>query len=150
VLIERPDDGATPRADSAGAPSDGRLPGWARRVALGLVGLAILVRAVPAALLFGTIDVRIWETLAPLPLSGENFYATGLHNWPPLWIYLLAGLWLVHGATGLPFPFLFKLPPIGADAASPSYCIGSDCTAGGGPGRPRWRGWPTRSTRSRS
>ena len=85
-------------------------------MALGLVGLAILVRAVPATLLFGTIDVRIWETLAPLPLSGENFYATGLHNWPPLWIYLLAGLWLVHGATGLPFPFLFKLPPIGADA----------------------------------
>ena len=76
----------------------------------------MLVRAVPAALLFGTTDVRIWETLAPLPLIGENFYATGLHNWPALWIYLLAGLWLVHDATGLPFAFLVKLPPIGADA----------------------------------
>src|SRR5437867_4443188 len=90
--------------------------GWDLRLALGLAGLAVLVRVVPAAFFYGTSDVMAWELLGQLLLNGENFYGTELHNWPPLWIYFLAGLWLVHAASGLPIAFLVKLPPIAADA----------------------------------
>jgi hypothetical protein len=82
--------------------------------------MAVVVRAVPAALFFGTGDVISWRLLAQLLLNGENFYHSRddlvLHNWPPLWIYLLAGLWRAHDASGLPFSFLVKLPATGADA----------------------------------
>jgi hypothetical protein len=91
-------------------------PDWSWRSALGLAALAVLVRAVPAALFYGTSDVLAWEWLGQLLLNGENFYATRLHNWPPLWVYLASGLWLLHAASGLPFSFLVKLPPIAADA----------------------------------
>ena len=100
----------------AGAPQGSRLVDWDWRAPLGLAGLAVLIRVVPAGLFYGTSDVWAWEQLATLLLDGENFYATRLHNWPPLWIYLSAGLWLLHVASGLPFAFLVKLPPIGADA----------------------------------
>jgi hypothetical protein len=33
--------------------------------------------------------VQAWELPGRAFLHGENFYATGLHNWPPLWIYLI-------------------------------------------------------------
>ena len=81
-----------------------------------LVAITVLVRAVPAAVFYGTSAVMAWELLGQLLLNGENFYGSMLHNWPPLWIYLLAGLWLVHSATLVPFSFLVKLPPICADA----------------------------------
>jgi hypothetical protein len=90
--------------------------GWDWRVALGLFSLAVVARGIPAALFYGTSDVLAWELLGQLLLNGENFYATRLHNWPPLWVYLPAGLWLLHTATDLPFAFLVKLPPIAADA----------------------------------
>jgi hypothetical protein len=85
-------------------------------IVLGLAGLATVVRLVPAALFFGTSDVMGWELLGRLLLQGENFYATQLHNWPVLWIYFAAAALQVHEATGLPFSFLVKVPPILADA----------------------------------
>src|SRR5438067_11214413 len=97
-------------------PAHKSLSAWDARVVLALAGLAILVRVALAALFYGTSDVMAWELLGQLLLNGENFYSTELHNWPPLWIYFLAALWLVHAASGLPIAFLVKLPPIGADA----------------------------------
>jgi uncharacterized membrane protein len=76
----------------------------------------VLIRLVPATLAYGTSDVLSWELLGRMLLSGENFYATRLHNWPPLWIYFTAAAALVHDATGLPFSLLVKLPPSAADA----------------------------------
>jgi hypothetical protein len=94
-------------------PTDAR----AFRPVLAIAALAIVARAIPAFLAYGTSDVMAWELLGQLLLNGENFYATQLHNWPPLWIYLTAGAWLVHQATGLPFHALVKIPPILADGA---------------------------------
>ncbi len=86
---------------------------WAAAVAL----VAVVARLVPAVLAYGTSDVMTWELLGRMLLSGENFYATQLHNWPVLWIYFCAAAALIHDATGLPFFTLIKLPPIAADAA---------------------------------
>ena len=90
---------------------------WVSRAALGVGLVAIVVRAIPAALAFGTSDVLAWDQLARLFLAGDNFYATQLHNWPVLWIYFTAAAEAFHDSTGLPFSFLVKLPPIAADAA---------------------------------
>jgi hypothetical protein len=87
------------------------------RAAIGVALVAIVVRAIPAALAFGTSDVLAWDQLARLFLAGDNFYATQLHNWPVLWIYFTAAAEVLHDATALPFSFLVKLPPIAADAA---------------------------------
>jgi hypothetical protein len=110
-------------------PAHKSLSAWDARVVLGLAGLAVLVRVVLAALFYGTSDVMAWELLGQLLLNGENFYSTELHNWPPLWIYLLAALWRLHAASGLPFFFLVKLLPIGADAciAVLLYRLGLRC-----------------------
>src|SRR5438067_4084830 len=97
-------------------PAHKSLSAWDARVVLALAGLAILVRVALAALFYGTSDVMAWELLGQLLLNGENFYSTELHNWPPLWIYFLSAIWLVHAATGLSFAFLVKLPAIAADA----------------------------------
>jgi hypothetical protein len=98
---------------SAGAR---QAPGQARwHMVVCVATLAALVRLVPDLLSFGTSDVMAWELLGQLFLKGENFYATQLHNWPPLWIYFTAGAWFAHEATGLPFAFLVKLPPTAAD-----------------------------------
>jgi hypothetical protein len=71
---------------------------------------------IPAILAYGTSDVMTWELLGRMLLRGENFYATELHNWPVLWIYVCAVAVVVHDATGLPFFTLVKLAPIAADA----------------------------------
>jgi hypothetical protein len=89
--------------------------GW--RLGLAIAALAFALRLIPAVLAYGTSDVSTWELLGRLLLSGENFYATQLHNWPVLWIYFCAAAVLIHDATGLPFFTLIKLPPIAADAA---------------------------------
>jgi uncharacterized membrane protein len=87
------------------------------RTALALAGVAALGRLIPAVLAYGTSDVMTWELLGRLLLTGENFYATELHNWPALWIYFCSAAVLVHDATGLPFFTLIKLPAIAADTA---------------------------------
>src|SRR4051794_18305331 len=92
-----------------------RTPNW--RPALAVAGLAVVVRAIPAALAFGTSDVLAWDQLARLFLAGENFYAPQPPNWPVLWIYFTAGAELPPDAPGIPFSLLVKLPPIAADAA---------------------------------
>ena len=83
-------------------------------VMLGVAVIAFNVRLVLAMLTFGTSDIMAWELLGQTFLAGENFYATQLHNWPPLWIYFTAAAWLAHQATGLPFAALVKLPPLKA------------------------------------
>jgi hypothetical protein len=85
------------------------------RLGLAVAAVALVVRLVPAVLAYGTSDVMTWELLGRLFLSGENFYATQLHNWPALWIYFCAAAVVVHDASGLPFFTLIKLPPIAAD-----------------------------------
>ncbi|MBV9896820.1 MAG: hypothetical protein JO020_21875 [Chloroflexi bacterium] len=98
--------------DAAGVPAQAP---W--RLGLAIATVAFLVRLVPAALAYGTSDVSTWELLGRLLLSGDNFYATQLHNWPVLWIYFCSAAVLIHDASGLPFFTLIKLPPIAADAA---------------------------------
>jgi uncharacterized membrane protein len=105
---------------AAAPPSSGAArPGQtarAWRLGIAVAVVAILVRLVPAVLAYGTSDVMTWELLGRLFLSGENFYATQLHNWPALWIYFCAAAVMAHDATGLPFFTLIKLAPIAADA----------------------------------
>jgi hypothetical protein len=86
------------------------------RLGFAVTAVAMVVRLVPAVLAYGTSDVMTWELLGRLFLSGQNFYATQLHNWPALWIYFCAAAVAMHDASGLPFFTLIKLPPIAADA----------------------------------
>lgn len=105
------------------------------RLSLGIAALAVVVRLVPATLAYGTSDVMTWELLGRMFLNGENFYATQLHNWPPLWIYFTAAAVVIHDHSGLPFSTLVKLPPIAADALTAAllYRVGLQ------------RGWPGRT-----
>jgi hypothetical protein len=104
---------------AAAKPSTAAEGGQSRRIwrlGLAVVAVAIAVRLVLAMLAYGTSDVMTWELLGRLFMSGENFYATQLHNWPALWIYFCAAAVAIHDASGLPFFTLIKLPPIAADA----------------------------------
>jgi hypothetical protein len=96
--------------------AEGSQRGRVWRLGLAVAAVAMVVRLVPAVLAYGTSDVMTWELLGRLFLSGENFYATQLHNWPALWIYFCAAAVAIHDASGLPFFTLIKLPPIAADA----------------------------------
>jgi hypothetical protein len=83
-----------------------------------LLLIALVVRIVPAALIYGTDDVSGWWTWGKLLASGANPYLSKYPLvWPPFW---LPFAWLSYGtaeATGLPFHFIIKLFPIAADVA---------------------------------
>ncbi len=93
----------------------------------GFAWVAGAVALVTAAKLFvswcaiGTNDAVYWMDFAEViqKAGSVRIYALlGHYNHPPLISWLLAGLNVVEARTGWPFPFLIRLLPILADAAS--------------------------------
>ena len=81
-----------------------------------LLVLAAIVRLIPAVFIYGTEDVSAWHKCGQLMASGVNPYDTpDLISWPPLWPVLAWFSYVTSEATGLPFSFVVKLFPIGAD-----------------------------------
>lgn len=78
--------------------------------------IALAVRLVPAALIFGTEDVAAWHRCAEIMASGGNPYDVPLLiSWPPMWPVCTWIALIASEATKWPFYFVVKLFPIGAD-----------------------------------
>ena len=90
--------------------------GESGRYALALVGLCLLIRLVPAALIWGADDMGAWIRVAHR-IGGMNPYRTGFVNWPPLWLGWLFYARRLTEIYGVPLPFAIKLGPILADLA---------------------------------
>lgn len=92
--------------------------GSSATVAAALVGLTLVVRLIPAWLLDVEVaDILTYRSMAGAVLRGDNIYATAvLFPYTPFSMYLPAWELLFAQATGLPFDFVAKLPPILADA----------------------------------
>jgi hypothetical protein len=88
---------------------------FSRRPVVTLVVICIFVRAVPAALIYGTPDVFGWHRVAEEMRAGRNPYATGYLNWPPLRPAIIAGMDFLSRTFHLPLYFLIKLPATVAD-----------------------------------
>lgn len=83
-----------------------------------LLLIALVVRIVPAALIYGTDDVSGWWTWGRLLASGANPYLSKFPLvWPPFWLPFAWISYVTSEATGLPFHFIVKLFPIAADIA---------------------------------
>jgi len=80
-----------------------------------LFAIALLVRLLPAALIYGTEDVRGWEAMGCALAEGRNPYPTNYVSWPPFWLPWTMASWMVSSALNLPFYFVVKLLPIAAD-----------------------------------
>lgn len=93
------------------------LSGINGRYVSALIVLSLLVRLIPAALVYGADDMTNWHTVARTMLDGRNPYATGHLNWPPLWPGLIYFSVLLAALLRLPSPFALKLLPIAADVA---------------------------------
>jgi hypothetical protein len=77
---------------------------------------ALLVRLVPAALIFGTDDVEAWHQWGLLLAKGLNPYASKFPiAWPPLWLPVTAMAVFLSETLHLPFHFVAKVPSILAD-----------------------------------
>jgi hypothetical protein len=97
-----------------------RAPVWvdrARGIAIGLAALTLIVRLVPAWLLKHEVaDILTYRTMAEVVLRGDNIYAIRvLFPYTPFSQYLPAWELMFARATGLPFDFVAKIPPILAD-----------------------------------
>ena len=107
----------------------GRLPG---KPAL-LFGLALVVRVIPALILpnGAPYDVESFGIVADLLRHGQDVYraaaAAGRYPYLPLQMYVMAAARVAALRTGLPFPFVVKLPPMLADGASAAllYRVGA-------------------------
>jgi hypothetical protein len=81
-----------------------------------LLAIALVVRVVPAALIYGTDDVQGWETWGRMLAAGTSPYASKYPiAWPPLWLPFAFFSTITAQGTGIPFHFLAKLFPIAAD-----------------------------------
>jgi hypothetical protein len=81
-----------------------------------LLLIALLVRVVPAALIYGTDDVQGWETWGRMLAAGASPYASKYPiAWPPLWLPFAFFSYITAQGTGIPFHFIAKLFPIAAD-----------------------------------
>jgi uncharacterized membrane protein len=81
-----------------------------------LLLIALGVRIVPAALIFGTDDVAGWAAWGGLLASGANPTASKyLLAWPPLWLPFTWFASVMSEATHIPFYLLIKLVPVAAD-----------------------------------
>lgn len=77
---------------------------------------ALLVRLVPAALIFGTDDVEAWNQWGRTLLAGLNPYTSRFPiAWPPLWLPVTAFAVSISETLHLPFYFVAKVPSILAD-----------------------------------
>lgn len=89
------------------------------RVFLALIVLGVVARVALAAISYGSLDAKIWESFARgihddglLKLYAERHQ----FNHPPIPGLWAAGALRISGWTGLRFQFVFKLPMIAADA----------------------------------
>lgn len=90
---------------------------------------ATVVKLILAYTTFGTTDVAYWEMFLEgyQRLGGLGLYRNTIlfpgrfnevFNHPPFMILVLRAMGELQAATGLPFPFLLRIPPILADAGS--------------------------------
>jgi uncharacterized membrane protein len=77
---------------------------------------ALLVRLVPAALIFGSDDVEAWRRWGGRLLEGLSPYGSSFPiAWPPLWLPVTAFAVSISETLHLPFHFVAKVPSILAD-----------------------------------
>ncbi len=84
-------------------------------------GLALLVKLYLAFSTSGTDDVRLWSaySLYLHQYGGMGLYHdVSVFNHPPFMVHALEALTWITASTGLPFPFLLRLPGILADTGS--------------------------------
>jgi hypothetical protein len=88
-----------------------------------VLGLALIVRLLPAALLpvGAGYDIESFELVAEALLDGQDIYSAasvmGRHPYLPFQMYLVGASMMASRATQIPFVVLVKLPPILADVA---------------------------------
>ena len=87
-----------------------------RRV-LGLATLSLVVRLIPAYLVYGSFDVGGWELVQRYAAMGQNPYLTGKLNWPPFWLVMLLYAQKLQSIYNLPSHFAVKIVPCMADSA---------------------------------
>ena len=84
-------------------------------------GLALLLKLYLAFSTSGTIDVRFWSAYS-LYLHRHGgmglYHDVPVFNHPPFMLHALEALTWITASTGLPFPFLLRLPGILADTGS--------------------------------
>lgn len=97
-----------------------RLP-WMRERSgfylLCLLFVGLLVRLVPAYLVYGSYDVGAWRQVLMHQSIGQNPYLTHKLNWPPLWPTLLLWAGRMQSVYGVPDYFVVKIPSILCDVA---------------------------------
>lgn len=102
---------------------------WRPILLVGGVLAATIVKLILAYTTFGTTDVAYWEMFLEgyRRLGGLGLYRNTIlfpgrfnevFNHPPFMILVLRALGGLQEVTGLPFPFLLRIPPILADAGS--------------------------------
>ncbi len=95
-----------------------------RRAALLIASVALAARLAPALILGqgSGYDIDSYRVVSDLVLRGEDVYLApaALQRYPylPLQMYWMAGAAWLATAAGLPFGFLVKLAPIGAEAGT--------------------------------
>ncbi|CCW34473.1 hypothetical protein CTKA_00508 [Chthonomonas calidirosea] len=82
-----------------------------------LLVLGLVIRLVPAYLIYGSYDVGAWRTVLMYQGMGKNPYLTHKLNWPPLWPTLLLWAGRLEAVYHLPDYFAVKLPAILCDVA---------------------------------
>ncbi|MDP9362443.1 MAG: hypothetical protein M3P29_13460 [Acidobacteriota bacterium] len=81
-----------------------------------LLFIALFVRLVPAALIYGSDDVSGWETWGRMLAAGTNPYTSKYAIvWSPLWLLPAWFSYITSEAAHLPFYLVVKLFPIAAD-----------------------------------
>lgn len=73
--------------------------GWAARVAF--------ISVLPID--WQCFDLNSWHQVAEMLQAGKNPYASGLLNWPPLWLQIIYALTQLSQKTGVPLIALIKL-----------------------------------------
>jgi hypothetical protein len=81
--------------------------------------VAFAVRLFIGILSLTSGDLYNYAIIANLASHGQSVYthAAGEYNYPPLWMWILTGLWRIHEVTSFPYHILVKTPIILADVA---------------------------------
>jgi hypothetical protein len=95
------------------------LQGDSGRYVLLLLALGLVVRFVPAYLIYGSNDVGAWRLVIREFAMHHNPYLTKKLNWPPLWPTLLLYTARMQEVYSLPDYVAVKVIPILVDASVP-------------------------------
>lgn len=96
---------------------------WKKKVLLGLLLLALVIRLLPMLLLpvGAGYDIASFQLVAEALLNGEEVYtsaAVGRHPYLPMQMYVIGGMFYMAKQTAvLPFVVWIKLPAVLADVA---------------------------------